>query len=99
MNTFRIKVKNPGRLKVFCFIVFFMAIMLVQDKSLYSQDYTSTRPIVVIEGQSLWNIAEKYKSQNEDIRSFIDKVREINLLEGSELAQGQVIKVPVYSKN
>jgi nucleoid-associated protein YgaU len=98
MNSARIKIKDEGRLKIFCFIVFFIAIMFTQDKLLFSQNYSNTQAVVVSRGDSLWNIASKYKNENEDTRRFINKIQEINFLNTSELIEGQEIKIPTYSK-
>ena len=95
MNTMRIKVKDAGRVRIFCFIVFFIGVMLIQDKSLYSKSSTHTQSVIVEQGQTLWSIASKYKNENEDSRNFIAKVREINQLSSSSLREGQEIYIPV----
>lgn len=99
MNSMRVRIKDVGRLKIFCFVVFFIAVMLIQDKVIYSQNYINTRTVVASAGDSLWNIASKYKNQNEDIREFINEIQELNFLNTSEIIEGQEIKIPIYTKN
>ncbi|MGE5328784.1 MAG: LysM peptidoglycan-binding domain-containing protein [Deltaproteobacteria bacterium] len=95
MSVTRIKIKNINRFRVFCFLIFFFAVIFMQNKFLYSYNYPKTQCIIIQGGDSLWSIAQKYKAKNDDTRDFIERVKEINSLDNSELTQGQEIKVPV----
>lgn len=96
MGTARIRIKDSRRLKLFCFVIFFIAIMVMQSRWIYSYDYPHTQSVIVSSGDSLWGIASEYKSESEDIREFIYKIKELNLLETSEVFEGQELRVPVY---
>ena len=98
MNSMRIKVRDVRRLKVFCFGVFFIVVMLLQNRWLYSYDYPNVKSVIVSPGDTLWNIAAEYKSEEQDIRGFIHKIAELNSLNTSELFEGQEIKVPIQEE-
>jgi hypothetical protein len=49
--------------------------------------------VVVEPGDSLWSIAEAV-SDGEDVRTVIDRIQELNGLEGSVLVPGQVLQLP-----
>lgn len=95
----KIKIKDSRRLKLFCFIVFFAAVMFLQNKFLYSYDYPHTKTIVVSYGETLWDIASKYKSEREDMRKYIYRIVELNTLDSSAIKEGQELKVPILAKN
>jgi len=95
MKVTRIKIKDINRFKVFCFLVFFFAIIFMQNKFLYSYNYPKTQYVTVQNGDSLWSIAQKYKAKYDDTRDFIERVKEINSLDSSQLTQGQEIEIPV----
>lgn len=98
MNTMRIKVKDSRRLKLFCVVMLFIAVTLMQGRWLYSYDYPDVKSVVVSEGESLWDIAKRYKAENEDTRTYICKVKELNLLDTSQIFEGQELKVPVMQE-
>ncbi len=50
--------------------------------------------ITVMEGQTLWEIAEKYIPEQEDPRNFIHEIREYNDLETAEIKTGEQLKIP-----
>ncbi len=91
----RIKIKDPTRLKLFCFVIFFITVLLLQSKWLYSSDYQRTKWVVVSAGESLWDIAARYKSDREDIRNYMYKIKEINMLKSSMVLEGQELELPV----
>lgn len=94
MKVTRIKIKDINRFRVFCFLIFFFAVIFMQNKFLYSYNYPKTQCVIVQDGDSLWSIAQKYKMKNDDTRDFIERVKEINKLENSVLTKGQEIEVP-----
>ena len=91
-----IKIKNMQRLKLFCFIILFIAIIFIQNKLTYSYDYPKVESIVISNGDSLWNIAKRYKTDEVDTRKFIHIIKEINMLSTSEIFEGQELKIPVH---
>jgi hypothetical protein len=49
--------------------------------------------VVVEPGDTLWSIAAEV-ADGEDVRAVVDHIQELNRLEGSVLAPGQVLKLP-----
>ena len=60
----------------------------------YSKCYTSVK---VQNGDSLWNIAKKYKTPaSSDIQENIDEIKRINHIQGDEIKAGDYLTVPYY---
>ncbi|MGE5474625.1 MAG: LysM peptidoglycan-binding domain-containing protein [Ignavibacteriales bacterium] len=95
MKVTRIKIKDINRFRVFCFLIFFFAVIFMQNKFLYSYDYPKTQCVIVQDGDSLWSIAQKHKVKYDDTRDFVERIKEINKLDGSQLTKGQELMVPV----
>jgi hypothetical protein len=49
--------------------------------------------VVVEPGDTLWSIATSV-ADGEDVRAVIDRIQELNRLEGSGLVPGQVLQLP-----
>ncbi|MGO4272758.1 LysM peptidoglycan-binding domain-containing protein [Paenibacillus sp. TAF58] len=50
--------------------------------------------VVIQSGDTLWVIASTHKKGNENIRSYVDKLKTINHLTKSSLREGQVLLLP-----
>lgn len=55
------------------------------------EEYTE---VVVLEGDTLWQIARRHGGPDVDTRRMVDRIREANDLAGVGLRPGQVLKVP-----
>lgn len=53
---------------------------------------------VVSYGDTLWDIAQKYKIEGFDIRNVILEIQERNGLKSDVIRYGQVLEVPVYKQ-
>jgi len=53
-----------------------------------------TRQIVVMEGDTLWGIAQKNMDDDSDIRDYIYQIQELNAMDGANLIPGETIMVP-----
>lgn len=52
--------------------------------------------VQVTEGDTLWHIADRHVTPDEDIRMMIYTIRQVNKLNAnSEIYPGQVLKVPI----
>jgi nucleoid-associated protein YgaU len=49
--------------------------------------------VVVEPGDTLWSIAASV-ADGEDVRAVVDRIQELNRLEGSALTPGQVLQLP-----
>lgn len=50
--------------------------------------------VYINSGDTLWNIANEYKSENTDTRKAIYEICRVNDIEASDLQPGMVISVP-----
>ena len=95
----RYKVKSGSRFTLFIafmivFIVIFSntALGLNSVSSLTQQEYIE---ITIQHGDTLWNIANQYMSENNDIRRAIHMLCKINEISAHELKAGQILLIPV----
>lgn len=58
------------------------------------QDYIT---IEVNDGESIWNIARKYRQENLDIRRMVYMIKKANKIDDSILQPGQKLKIPVLN--
>ena len=47
-------------------------------------------------GDTLWDIAEEYGPEYQDVRKTVDEICQLNEMEASDLTVGEHILVPVY---
>lgn len=92
----RIYLKSPIRL----FLTFIVVIALSMLFMLLFQDTASGNnvpkysTIVVSKGDTLWNIAKLYNFDNQDIRSKVDEIKELNGIT-SFIKIGQELKIKI----
>lgn len=53
-----------------------------------------TKQVVVMDGDTLWGIAEKNMDDDTDIRDYIYQIQELNEMNGANLIPGETIIVP-----
>ena len=53
--------------------------------------------VQVEEGDSLWSLAEAYKSPSDDIRRYIDNIRSVNGMHTDTLIASEYLIIPLYS--
>lgn len=52
------------------------------------------RTVMISGGDTLWDIALRHKTQNEDIRKFIYKIKKLNNMQSSSIYEGDLLKIP-----
>lgn len=66
--------------------------------------YTAPEPeyvdtiVTVKEGETLWEIASKYRHSEEDVRLVINRIRKVNNLDQCWIHPGQGLVVPVLKE-
>lgn len=50
---------------------------------------------LVLEGDTLWNVALKHKPNKYDVRDMVCKIKELNNMETSYIFPGEVLKIPM----
>ena len=92
-----IKIKDMNKFKVFCFVTVLVVLTILQVKSIYSYNYPAIKSVVVVSGETLWDIARDNKAQGEDTRKYISKIETLNKIAAQDIKEGQVIKIPVLA--
>lgn len=92
----RYKIVNKTRFYLFLISVFVIVVvgMLSIDKvygSIYEYNYDE---VIIVEGDTLWNIALNYMPKNYDVREMIFIIRAFNKMETSQIYAGDLLKVP-----
>lgn len=67
----------------------------------YSNEEVHYKTEMILEGDTLWSIAEKQERtnkyyKNRDIRAIVQELKDINQLEHANLQQGKLLKIPTY---
>ena len=87
------------RKRRFIFVLLCAAIILfVFIAPFHTADATNQNSFIVItvnDGDTLWNIAQKYNNTGKDIRRAIHEIKEINDIKKSIIFPGQQLKIPV----
>lgn len=92
----KIYLKNPLRL----FLTFIIAILISVGSVLLFHSPASGNnipeysTIIIAKGDTLWNIAKRYNFDNQDIRSKIDEIKELNNI-SSNIKIGQELKIKI----
>lgn len=66
-----------------------------RDIYLISEDNLMIENILVEKGDTLWQIALKYKSDNMDVRDMVEIIKDYNNLKSSRIYSGSIIKIPL----
>lgn len=76
--------------------IVFLALVYLSVFSLlaYSGENYELKEIVVEPGDTIWTIAEKHCSPEENIRNFVFTIREVNEIDGAVIHPGQKLLVP-----
>lgn len=72
---------------------------LQQDVQISSEYCGSTRKfasVQVIQGDTLWSIAEDYKSGNYTTKALVEEIKRTNGLSGDKIIAGSYLIVPYY---
>ncbi|MFC0214709.1 LysM peptidoglycan-binding domain-containing protein [Paenibacillus chartarius] len=64
---------------------------LMQSQALVS---TTDQTVIVEQGDTLWDIAQEHAPKGMDVRSYIERIKRVNQLNGSSLKVGQQLLLP-----
>ena len=100
MKKFRITNKKKFiRSMSIMFLIIIGIILLFSKSSLSHNEHTSYDTIIVVRGDTLWQIALNQQKnnpyyENKDVRDIIQNIKNINGLTNSGLIVGQELKIP-----
>ena len=97
------KIVNKIRFYLFLiFIIFFSFVTLTFIKSFGRVEGTVSNlkyeEIYIDMGDTVWDIALKYKSEQSDVRDMVAEIRDFNNLEDLSIKQGDIIRIPNRKK-
>jgi hypothetical protein len=78
---------------VIVFSILTLIILNIFDVNVYGYKKNLETRTIIMKGDTLWNIAKKY-SKNNDVREYIEKIKEKNDLEDSTIFEGEEIIIP-----
>lgn len=89
------KFRNASFISIFTMflVVFFITFAFLK---VYSENKVEYKRIIIEQGDTLWNIALEYNT-NQNIRSYIHKIKSINNINNNYIYPGQIIYVPIIS--
>ena len=77
-----------------CLVLSFATISFGQTDTKEKEVYYELVDITM--GDSLWTIAEEYNTEFDDVREYVEILKEFNNLSGDHIRTGDKILVPVY---
>ena len=89
----RLRITNKAKfirstaIVIFLLIALFNISIAKSDKEAEYIDYT------VCKGDTLWTIAEEYKSDNQETREYIYQIKKLNNMTQSNIYENQKIKI------
>lgn len=87
----KIRITNFKRATTTMTVLFF--ILFTMNCKSIAKEYRNTELYEVAKGETIWSIARENKQDNEDIREYVSKVREINNNLSCDLRIGQTIEI------
>lgn len=93
----RYKIKSKLRfsaslLLLICLLIF--SVIALSNKFASGAVKTSYEKVEVIDGDSLWEIAEYYKGEKSDIRTAVHRLQTANKMNSTELKTGSILLIP-----
>jgi len=97
----QIRIKSKTRFCIFLTTVTALFISLIAavwngGKAASDMDWIE---VEIVEGDTLWRIAERTLPPRTDIREYIRQIREANGLKSCNIRVGQKLFIPIYVRN
>lgn len=93
---------DHSRSAVFCMIAglilslsILVALLIPHPAYAQSEMVQVYESVVIEEGDTLWDLALQYAPEEQDIRSYIQEVRELNRMTSDQIHAGQSIILPM----
>nr|WP_300004513.1 LysM peptidoglycan-binding domain-containing protein [Tissierella sp.] len=99
------KYKIINKKRFYVFIVFAMYVTFMglsffgsfgSAQNIFSE--MKYKEIYILPGDTVWDIALKYKSNKSDVRDVVAEIKNFNQLESLEIKPGDRIKIPLRKK-
>ena len=77
-------------------VILIMVLIFARRNMAYSSIYENQYiEVVIIEGDTLWDIAKVNMPENYDTRKMVFEIKEFNNMKSSYIYPGELIKVPI----
>ena len=94
------RIKSKFRFCVFLTLTMVLLISIQGNINGRNQALSLTKPvyteIVIISGDTLWDLAKEYGPTDQDIRKVVHAICNINNISADKLQSGQTIMIPKY---
>ncbi|MFO7636978.1 MAG: LysM peptidoglycan-binding domain-containing protein [Clostridia bacterium] len=92
----RYVLRNKKRFMAISIIILSLVLssFMITLRPTQSKQQDSYYEVVIVKGDTLWDIASSINHQNQDIRKIVRHIKQINHLESAEIFVGQTIRVP-----
>lgn len=94
------RIKSKARFLIFMTIVLTIIISgagnLMGINNAVSMAKPQFKEIQIHLGDTLWNIAAEYKLEDQDIRSVVYEICDLNQISANEIQPGETLLIPVY---
>jgi LysM repeat protein len=87
--------KNKSRFIVFISLLILLFCTILFTANVYSAKEKSSKLVVVKQGDTLWDIANRNINEYQDIRQYIYEIKKLNRLDNCEIYPGNELKVPI----
>ena len=95
-----IRLKNKKRFVIFLSSILILIVIsmmnLFTQTLVWGTSKNTYMEVLVKKGDTLWSIAERYNSNNKDIRKFINEIMRENNINSAMLMHGDTLKIPIY---
>lgn len=103
MNTKKTTHRIKSRFRFTVFVVLMMLLLVTASNTVLGLSDASslTKPeyarVLIISGDTLWDIASRYHHEGDDVRKFVYEICELNDISADSIYPGQSLLIPVYS--
>ncbi|NLK96978.1 cell division suppressor protein YneA [Defluviitalea saccharophila] len=100
-----LKKKSFEKYRFILLIIFFICVFQLISGIMYSstgKEYNRKNPVQKYEevhiqkGDTLWEIAKKYKPNHQNIKQYVSSIKEFNHMKSDKLYAGEKIIIPIY---
>ena len=78
-------------------ILIFVGVNLTFGETVSKNENVSYKEITISKGDTLWDISQKYKNDDESIKDYVNKIMEFNNMKSDRINAGQKLIVIINS--
>lgn len=78
-------------------ILIFAGVNLTFGKTVSKNENVSYKEITISKGDTLWDISQKYKNDDESVKDYVNKIMEFNNMKSDRINAGQKLIVIINS--